>query len=151
VQEIGSTLSYDDSSFFTNTPYFNSIAPHVAFFHETDDLGSHTSPDYIEVGVQPGLKPINIVKVPVTLSVPVTAGLTPNSYYTHTNGHNEVFGFLLVGLKASAPIACVPSSLGSWNINTEVDYIDLNADSAKAADSGDSSDLVFQLGLSVTF
>jgi hypothetical protein len=63
--EAGFALSYDDSDTWKNNTVFNAINPHLAYYHEIQNLGGHVG-GYMELGIEPTLKPFNIGSLPVT-------------------------------------------------------------------------------------
>ena len=56
---------------------------------------------YVELGVEPGL---HLEGTPVSLSFPLTVGLSLSDYYEEAPGNDDVFGYVDLGLVASVPL-----------------------------------------------
>lgn len=136
-EEIDVALSYDDSAMWESSRWFAGFQPHVGIYMEIRDLDDEDCNQYLELGLEPTAKPINLGKWPVTLSLPLLLGTSPDSYYTSDDGHNEFFGYVSAGLKASTPIHLVPGA--DCSLTAEVDWIHMLADSTREANN-DSDD-----------
>ena len=147
-QEIGFTVQYDDSSFWEKTPIFASVNPRIGYYVEMEDRGDNSRDAYFEVGIEPTLKPITILKTPVTFSFPMTVGMSPDGYYI-SNGKNDSVGFYYIAAKATFPVYTTKTM--KVEVTGEAGYIWLQADSVKASNGGDSDDFLARLGVSFKF
>jgi len=152
-QELGLTVGYDDSGFWQNNSnrvlpsIVTALNPHVAYYHEIKNTGGPNG-GYLELGAEPTFKSFNVGKFPVTVSTPVTLGLTTDRYYTTNNGSTDTFGYFEAGIKASVPLNGLP---GNCTLVGEIDYWHLNADNIRNLDSGKSDDVSARVGLSFKF
>lgn len=147
----------------------NPVAPYATFAFETSggadgfDKGS-----YFELGIEPSAP---LEDAPVSLSFPVTLGLSLNDYYQYmalAEGHHEddghdhddeghmelhsggTFGFFSIGASLGIPLN-VGEEYGEWGLALGVNMLRLG-EGAKAIDGGDSSTKVIALfGLSVGY
>jgi hypothetical protein len=149
-QEVGVTLSYDDSGLGL-LPF--ALNPHVGYYREIDNsatFGKHVDPgQYLEFGVEPSFD-VKVGSLPVTLSVPTAVGISLDSYYTDSEGHNETFGYGSIGVKASVPLP-VPDKFGKWDFHVGVTYLHLFADSVEASNGGGSNEFIGTAGIGWSF
>lgn len=152
AQEVGFQLKYDDSSWWTKTPFFASINPKVGLYLETQNDAATGESDYFEVGIEPTFKPFKVFNTPVTLSLPTTLGMSLDGYYTDSEGSNDTFGYWQTGIKASVPLtSLISEKYGKWVLTGEVDYINLMAESAKVSNGGEDDVFVAKIGIGVSF
>jgi hypothetical protein len=145
-QEIGVDVRYDDRDCWRNRPVLSGLNPSVSIFRELKDNRDDDLNTYVGLGLEPALKSFPVGRVPVTVSFPVTVGGSYDGYYQDSDGHNSTFGYWEVGVRAALPLG--RSAYGmSWSIDAEVDYVNLMARSARAANGFDDSDVVFRIGL----
>lgn len=126
VDEVNIDISYDDSELLGAW----SMQPSATIAIETHSTSFGTGKgSSLELGVEPGaevkLPFADSEKYPVGISVPVKLGLSIDHYYDDGT-RNEVFGYALVGLHASLPIACVPARYGKWSVTNGFDVYFLN-------------------------
>ena len=149
--EAGFNLAYDDSGYWASNTVFAAINPHIAYYHEFQNLGGHAG-GYFEIGVAPALKPFNIGSLPVTLSAPIIMGLATDNYYTNADGSTNPFGYFEMGANASVPLNVLSNHIGgAWNLVGEVDYYLLNADNTRSSDGGKSTDVTARIGLAFKY
>ncbi len=158
TKEVAFGLSFD-----------NPVAPYATFAFETaGGADGFDKGAYFELGVEPSAP---LEDAPVSLSFPVTLGLSLNDYYQymglgegHTeddgHGHDDeghfelhsggTFGFFSIGASLGIPLN-VAEEFGEWGLALGVNMIRLG-EGAKAIDGGDSSTKVIALfGLSVGY
>jgi hypothetical protein len=146
IQELQFLLTYDDSHCFDKVPLLASTNPHVSYIHEIKDLNDHDNNKYLEFGIEPTFEEFNVASLPVTISIPLTLGMSTDSYYTNDGGHNEVIGYWVAGIKATIPLP-VPEKFGSWSVVLECDYLSLQAQSVRDANTGDRDDIIGRIGV----
>ena len=141
VEEVQLILSYDDSAHWPDGSALAGVFPYVGYYHEIDDHNDDDRNAYLEVGLEPALQEFTVAGRGVTISVPLTVGLSSDSYFTDDAGHNETLGFYLVGIKATA-------ALGErWTLIGEVDYVRLEAASVIDANDGEQDEVIARVGV----
>ena len=111
VQEIGISLSLDDTG-VTMLPLL--LHPHLALAVEVHGQadGGASEGAYFELGIEPGL---DLAEGSLSLTVPLTLGMSLNNYYEDGGLTNDTFGYLDLGLVLGMPLN-VPESFGSWEL-----------------------------------
>ena len=111
VQEIGISLSLDDTG-VTRLPLL--LHPHLALAVEVHGQadGGASEGAYFELGIEPGL---DLAEGSLSLTVPLTLGMSLNNYYEDGGLTNDTFGYLDLGLVLGMPLN-VPESFGSWEL-----------------------------------
>jgi hypothetical protein len=146
IQEIGFKVAYDDTEVLKNAGLNFALKPYVGVYIETDD-GNGTEDTYAEIGVAPAFSVGN----GITLTVPLTLGLSLDDYYLDDGGDNETFGYGAIGAFASLPLG-EAGRFGAWTLTGGVQYIYLFADSAEAAnDGGENDEILGKVGVSFTY
>lgn len=149
-QEVGLTLSYDDSAIWEDSAVFAGINPHAGYYFELEDRGDSDRNDYFEFGIEPTLKPVDVLGTEITFSLPAAVGLSADGYYTDSDGRNETLGYYIVGVTAEVPLTFIPETAGEWSLTIGVDYVRLLSDSARQSNGGDRDDFVGRIGLTVS-
>jgi hypothetical protein len=138
TQEIGVTLSYDDSE-KKFLPI--SIAPHLGWFWELQDLSDQSRDQYLEFGIEPPI----YQKDKLTVSVPTIVGMSPDSYYVKSDGQNAFWGYGSVGIKGVYQIT------EHWNIHAEADYLYLFADNLQATNGDSDYAVIGSIGVGFSY
>lgn len=148
VQELGFNLALDD------TPWLGGWAmkPYATLVFETGADGSD-SPEldrgtYLELGITPGFT-CNAGKTPVTLTFPVSVGLSLDDYYQDASGDDDTFGFVQVGAKAAVPLP-FGDRYGTWTLNVGVAGLFLGDHTAEI-NGGNDAEFLGSLGLQLNF
>ena len=132
VKELALSLAFDDSERMGAL----ALAPYVMLAIEASgNAAGIDSGAYLELGVEPGLP---LEDSPVSLTFPVTLGLSLSDYYQTVVGmvaENDAFGYFDLGLVASVPLL-VNESYGSWEVSGGVHLLFLG-DSLEALNAGD--------------
>jgi hypothetical protein len=150
IQEMQLLLTYDDSACWEKCPVLAGLNPHLSYIQEIKDRNDHDNNIYWEVGLEPTFKEVHVGSLPVTFSVPLTVGLSSDSYYTDTSGHNDPVGYWLAGVKATIPIP-VNEKWGKWSVIAECDYLRLESRSTIDANTGDNDDVIERVGVEFEF
>jgi hypothetical protein len=148
VNEIALRFAFDDKDLLGAF----ALSPSILIAFEIDgqaDGGAHEG-IYLQIGIQPGLTLIESEEYPVTLSFPVTVGLSLDDYYEFGTGDDDTFGYLSLGAVFGMPLAFIPASFGSWEIHAGVQFFFLG-DNLEAVNDGDSFKALGVIGLSVTY
>ena len=148
VQELAFTLALDDSEWLKEW----ALKPYAMIVLETGSNGSD-GPDldngtYLELGIGPGFS-FDVAKTPVTLTLPVSVGLSLSDYYQDAAGNDDTFGFAQVGAKASIPLG-EAGRFGTWTLNAGVSVLFLG-DHTKAFNNGDDTQFIGTIGLQWSF
>ena len=119
VKEVALSMAVDDSTLLGGF----SLSPHLLLAIELDGQADGGAGEgvYLELGVEPGL---SLEGTPVSLSFPVTLGLSLSNYYEGTPGNDNVFGYIDLGLVASVPLR-VPESYGAWEVSGGIHLLSL--------------------------
>lgn len=150
VQELDFTVSWDDSE----SPLIGGVpaSPYatVAFEIGSDAADGGDAGAYLELGVAPShTYGEGVAASGLTLSLPVTLGLSLYEYYEDSSGDNDVFGFFDIGVDASYPLP-VDAGFGEVEVTAGLHGLFLG-DNASAFNSGDEAELVFLFGISASF
>lgn len=142
VQEIDTTLSYDDTGMwndmFGGVMKGISLQPYAMYAVELTGGANHSSGGYgygkyLEAGINPSLTLVHSERYPITLSVPMKVGLSVGNYYQRLGNHqNNVWGYASVGTDLSMPLHCIPARYGQWSVHVGGEYMWLNNDLARA-------------------
>ncbi len=157
AEEIDLSYAIDDSERFGGM----GLSPYILLAVEVDG-GSDAGGDegvYLEIGIEPALADIlGSESLPVDVAVPVTLGLSLDSYYEDGMGgdDDDTFGYLDIGVVASTPLdGLIPAGLGSWEASFGVHYLYLGDTaqniSAAFGTGNDSSTVYATIGISTSF
>lgn len=149
IHEVMFSLSYDDGSLWGDS--FGGLQPHVgvAFEAKNQADGGSSRGIYLELGIAPSFEIYEHESYPITLTVPVTLGLSLSDYYEGP-GSDDTFGYLDVGLDAAVPLAFMGTRMGSWELSAGVHVLILG-DNNQAINGGDGFEVIGSVGFSVNF
>ena len=150
VKELALSLGFDDSERMGAL----ALAPYVVLAIEASgNAAGIGSGAYVELGVEPGLP---LEDSPVSLTFPVTLGLSLSDYYQNVDptvgmvGDNDGFGYFDLGILGSVPLLRVSESYGSWEVSGGVHLLFLG-DSLEALNAGDQFQAIASFGLSIGY
>jgi hypothetical protein len=86
---------------------------------------------------------------PCPVTVPVTLGFGLDDYYVASDGDDDDFGFLQVGLTAGVPLP-VDERFGAWTLNAGVHALFLG-DAAEEVNEDDDFEVIGTVGVSIGF
>jgi len=144
VHEVAAVLSYDDSE----SPFPLSPSVTLAFEAKGQADGGDSQGTYLELGIAPELALVDAPRYPLTLSVPVTLGMSLKDYYEGPTGSNR-FGYFDVGAVASVPLAFLNGKT-SWEVHGGINVMWLG-DNLRLFNDGDRVKPVGIIGLSVSY
>ncbi|HYO08870.1 MAG TPA: hypothetical protein VER17_07835 [Tepidisphaeraceae bacterium] len=153
---FGTSKNYQAKVSFNDTDLWGgggfALKPYGLVFIETDGKAGSGSDEgiYVELGVEPTIYTFGKEGTyPLALSVPARVGLGFSDFYED----DEVFGFATVGLKASVPLAFIPSDYGSWSAYASVMYYFYGegVDDFNEGTGDGEDDIVAAFGVSMTF
>ena len=144
VKELGLSLAVDDSALLGGL----ALSPHALLAIEVDGQADGGAGEgvYVELGVEPGL---SLAGTPVSVTAPVTLGISLTDYYEETPGNDDVFGYLDLGLVAGVAIP-VGESLGDWEVSGGVHLMSLG-DALATFNGGDDLQAIGTLGFSIEY
>jgi hypothetical protein len=151
IQELGVKAAWDDAAFSKEklrVPF--ALKPYAALFLEVDD-GNGTEDMYLELGLSPTVYTFNLrADTPLSLTVPIVLGLSPDDFYLESDGDNALFGYGSIGVAAQLPLP-IPSDYGSWSLTGSITFLQLFADSTEIVNSDDSNYFIGKVGVSFTY
>ena len=144
VKEVALSLAVDDSALLGDF----TLSPHVLMAIEVSGQADGGAGEgvYLELGVEPGL---SLDGTPVSLSFPVTVGLSLTDYYEGTLGNDDAFGYVDLGLLANAAIP-VPETYGAWEFSGGIHLLSLG-DALTSFNGGDGFQAVGTFGFSIGY
>ena len=78
---------------------------------------------YLQLGLNPGYTLAPKSAYPLTISLPVTLGLSGSNYYEFGTTRNPGFGYVQFGPVFSVPVAFIPKSYGTWTVKGAVEFL----------------------------
>lgn len=148
TQELALSLGYNDSKLLG--PF--ALNPSLLLAFEVKgqaDAGAHKG-TYLQLGIAPSYTFNAESKYPVTLSIPLVIGLSLDEYYEFGTGKDTTFGYFQGGVGLAMPLAFIPASLGSWQIKTGVNVLQLNGN-LRDINRNDSTEIIGTVGLAFTY
>ncbi|MCC7066124.1 MAG: hypothetical protein IT456_25230, partial [Planctomycetes bacterium] len=149
VQELAFSVGLDDSDLWGGS---FSLKPSFLFAFELTgqaDAGSGRG-KYAQFGIEPSFEAGQLGGQPITISVPVTVGLSLKDYYEFGTGNDETLGYVDVGLVVSSPLHFLPSRMGPWGASFGVHALMLG-DTNEALNNDEGTEVIASFGLSTTF
>lgn len=128
IHEVGITLSHDCF-----------INPSIGLFREIHNE-SNDENTYIELSIEPALHDVPIMDR-LVLSLPIVVGLSPDEYFTDSDGDGSVFGFASIGIAGEYTFC------EQWSLLAGVDYIQMLSDSTEESNDGDEYKIVGRIGV----
>lgn len=148
VQELDVTLAFDDTEALGKL----ALHPYALLAVETgadaSDGAQSDTGTYLELGIAPGFG-LDLGKTPVSVSFPVSVGLSLHDYYQDAAGNDDTFGFVQVGVKASLPLP-LGDQYGKWTLNAGASVLFLG-DHTTEYNGGQSEQFIGTIGVQVNF
>ena len=156
VEEITFRIEYDDSEAgLLSSAGLGEVTlnPHAQITFETGDdsaFGSDTG-TYLELGIEPDVEIVdNGDFAGTSVSFPVVLGLDIGDYYdSTTGGDDDFFGFISFGSQLNVPLP-IDNEWGDWSMTAGLTLLVLG-DNLEDANSGDSAELIGNVGFGVSF
>jgi len=147
VHEFAFSASHDDSDGL-------GLQPSITIAIETEGTAmGNDKGTYLELAIEPSMS----LGGDMTLSIPVTVGLSLGDYYgggadTATSHRSDPnFGYLDVGAVLTMPLSSVPADLGSWEMSLGVHWLHLNENTELLNDSGQGDEIILSFGISMGY
>jgi len=151
VHEIGLSLGLGDGAWWGEGDFLG-VRPSILVALELDgqaDAGRDEGV-YAELGIAPGFAIAGVDAAPVTLSFPVSLGLSLDDYYEDAGGDDTTLGDVGVGAALGIPLRFVPESAGAWTLSVSLRALIL-FDSLEEKNGGDDLEWIATAGLAVAF
>ncbi len=144
VKEVALSLAVDDSALLGDF----TLSPHIRMAIELGGQADGGTGEgvYLEFGVEPGL---HLEGTPVSMSFPLTVGMSLSNYYEGAPGNDDVFGYIALGLVASVPIP-IPEPYGAWELSGGVHLLSLG-DALTSFNDGDGFQAVGIFGFNIGY
>ncbi|MFQ5803918.1 MAG: hypothetical protein ACE5JQ_13565 [Candidatus Methylomirabilales bacterium] len=149
VQEVSFSFSFDDSDLLG--PFALSPSALLAVEVKGQADGGSNKGVYLQLGVEPGLTLIESEKYPVSLSFPLTLGLSLSDYYQDpVTGDDSTFGYFDLGVALSMPLGFIPADYGSWDFYVKGDFLFLG-NSLEAINNDEDFQAIATIGVSLAY
>jgi hypothetical protein len=144
VKEVALSLAVDDSALLGGF----TLSPHVLMAIEVSGQADRGAGEgvYVELGVEPGFR---LDGTPVSVSFPLTVGLSLSDYYEGTSGNDDTLGYVALGVMASMPLR-IPESYGAWEVSGGVNLLSLQ-NTLTTLNGGDEFQAVGTVGFSIAY
>lgn len=154
VQELIFSFDYDDHGMWFES-IESGLRPSLVVAFEVagqrDVAANGHAGIYAGLGIAPQFVIGQVGEGNLTLTVPVTLGLSLRDYYERAaGGNNDFFGFLDIGAELSAPLKFLPARVGPWEGEVGMHLLFLG-DNNEARNSGDAAELILSAGFSTYF
>jgi hypothetical protein len=104
---------------------------------------------YMGIGLAPGYTFYADTPNPITVSLPMTVGLSLSDYYT-VNGNNQTWGYFSGGPLLTVPLKFIPAEFGNWALRAGVQLLVLNSN-LRAVNTNDGLVPIGNIGLTMTY
>lgn len=148
VQEISFSFGFDDSDLLG--PFALSPSAVLAVEVRGQADGGAKKGVFLALGVEPGLTLIESERYPVSLSFPLTLGLSLSDYYEFGTGSDDTFGYFDLGVQLGVPLSFIPAAYGSWEAYARADFLFLG-DNLEAVNDGDSFQAIGTFGIALAY
>jgi hypothetical protein len=148
VQEIALGVGYNDAKLLG----LFALNPSVLIAFEIDgqaDAGADNGV-YVQIGIAPGYTFLAESAYPISISVPLSVGLSLSDYYEFGTGSDDTFGYFSGGATVSVPLAFIPPAFGKWLVKAGVTVLYLG-DNLKTVNDGDRVQVIGTAGLAFTY
>ncbi len=130
-----------------------SLSPSVTLAAEFDGKGADGGQEhgvYLELALEPTIVLGDTSAFSVSLSAPMTLGLSLDNYYENADGADEAFGYFDVGLAAGIPLYFIPANYGDWELSFSVNFL-LLGEHLDAINNDTEFEVIGTSGISVIF
>jgi hypothetical protein len=105
---------------------------------------------YLQLGVNPGYTLAPKSDYPLTISLPVTLGLSGSDYYEFGTTQNPTFGYVQFGPVFSVALGFVPKSFGTWTVKGAAEFLFLG-ETLKPLNDNDVFKPIGRIGVSAVY
>jgi hypothetical protein len=143
-RSINVNLAYNDADLLGAF----ALHPHVTVLFELPGAPAGLREDgvYFEVGIAPSIPLVKEGTFPVTLTLPMTAGLGDEDFYANSN-----YGYFSAGANIAVGLGFMPKCLGTWTVTGGATYYNLGDTTAALNRNNEHNDWVFSGGMAVAF
>jgi hypothetical protein len=148
VQELAFSLTLNDSQWLGAFALNPSLLLAGEFTGQAD-AGSARGV-YLQLAIAPSYTFVPESTYPLTLSFPVTLGLSVSDYYEFATGDNPTFGYVQFGPAVSMPLGFIPKRFGTWVVKGALELLALG-DTLKALNDNDTWKPIGRIGVSLVY
>ncbi len=105
---------------------------------------------YLQLGIAPSYTFAPESPYPLTVSFPVTLGLSASNYYEFATGDNPAFGYVQFGPAVAVPLGFIPKSFGAWVVKGALELLVLG-DTLEALNDNEAVKPIGRIGVSVVY
>ena len=148
ARSINGTLAYNDTDLlgvFALHPHFTVLKEVQGGGHPQGFAGLGPNGWYFEPGIAPSFTLVKDGPLPVTLTLPVTAGFGSEGFY-----NEDSFGYFSAGGQVAVGLGFMPKCLGTWTTTVGATYYYLHEQLA-IVDHGRHNDWVGSAAVGVAF
>lgn len=144
--ELALTVSCDDSGLWGDVISFS---PSLTLAVETRGGADGMDPGvYLGLGLTPAFD-VTALSRSVTLSFPLTVGISASDYYQDGAGKDQSFGYIDLGAEFATDLP-VATRFGSWSLSGGVHWLVLG-DNTQVVNEGRDNQLYGRVGLAISF
>jgi hypothetical protein len=105
---------------------------------------------YLHLSISPSYTFAPESAYPLTVSFPVTLGLSVSNYYEFATGDNPTFGYVHFGPAFSIPLGFIPKSFGTWVVKGALELLYLG-DTLEAVNDNEAFTPIGRIGVSLVY
>jgi hypothetical protein len=148
VQELAFSLTLNDSQWLGAFALNPSLLLAGEFTGQAD--AGRARGVYLQLGITPSYTFAPESAYPLTVSFPVTLGLSVSDYYEFATGDNPTLGYVQFGPALSVPLGFIPKRLGTWVVKGALELLVLG-DTLKALNDNDTVKPIGRIGVSLVY
>jgi hypothetical protein len=105
---------------------------------------------YVQLGINPGYTFAPESAYPLTVSFPVTLGLSASDYYEFATGDNPTFGYVQFGPAFAVALGFIPKRFGTWVVKGALELLVLG-DTLEAVNDNEALKPIGRIGVSLVY
>jgi hypothetical protein len=105
---------------------------------------------YLQLSIAPSYTFVPESAYPLTVSFPVTLGLSASHYYEFATGDNPTFGYVQFGPAFSMPLRFIPKSFGTWVVKGALELLVLG-DTLEALNDNEAVKPIGRIGVALVY
>jgi hypothetical protein len=121
VQELAFSLSLNDSQWLGAFALTPSLLVAGELTGQAD--AGRARGVYLQLSLNPSYTFASASVTPLTISFPVTLGLSASNYYEFATGDNPAFGYVQFGPAVSVALGFIPKRFGTWVVKGALELL----------------------------
>jgi hypothetical protein len=105
---------------------------------------------YLQLALAPSYTFASESATPLTVSFPVTLGLSASNYYEFATGDNPAFGYVQFGPAVSVALGFIPKRFGSWVVKGALELLVLG-DTLEALNDDEAVKPIGRIGVALVY